>query len=109
LAETKVVEVPTTIASAKQSAEESKQTKGAAEAATPDASQIFQQKKLDERSERMFREQWERGLRAFEEGNYKQAVHFLSIAAAIHPENQEIREKLREARERKRQQDEASR
>jgi hypothetical protein len=109
LAETKVVEVPTTIASAKQSAEEGKQPKEAAEAATPDASQTFQQKKLDERSERMFREQWERGLRAFEEGNYKQAVHFLSIAAAIHPENQEVREKLREARERKRQQDEASR
>ncbi len=65
------------------------------------------QKVLDERSERMFRDQYERGLKAFEAKNYKQAVYYLSIAAAIHPENPEVREKLRQAREFKRRQESA--
>lgn len=63
------------------------------------------QEKLDPQAERMFREQYERGLRALEEQNFKQAVHFLSIAAAIRPSHAEVREKLRLARERKRQQE----
>jgi hypothetical protein len=57
---------------------------------------------LDERSERMFREQYERGMRAMTDKNWKQAVHFLSIAAAIHPDSTEVRGKLREARDAKR-------
>ncbi|GIX45774.1 MAG: hypothetical protein KatS3mg130_2182 [Candidatus Sumerlaea sp.] len=59
----------------------------------------------DDYTEKIFREQFERGIRAMEEGNYKQAVHFLSIAAAINPEHEEVRAKLREAREAKRRQE----
>jgi hypothetical protein len=50
----------------------------------------------------MFREQYERGMRAMTDKNWKQAVHFLSIAAAIHPDSTEVRGKLREARDAKR-------
>jgi len=60
---------------------------------------------LDERSEKMFREQFDRAMKAFGEKNWKQAVHYLSIAAAIHPENTDVREKLREARDQKRKQE----
>jgi len=109
VAETKIVEI---VPSAAKKAEPPAQEKAGAPQATaasstPAAEEPSQtpQRVLDERSERMFSEQLERGLRAFREGNYRQAVHFLSIAAAIHPENQEVREKLRAARERKRQQD----
>lgn len=57
---------------------------------------------LDERSERMFREQYDRGMKAYNDKNWKQAVHYLSIASAIHPDNEDVRSKLREAREMKR-------
>ncbi len=111
LAETKAIELPTAFSQPasqpagvaapeeKETIASPKTTDKAAESAQPAA----EGKKLDERSERMFLEQYQRGLRAFEEQNYKQAVHFLSIAAAIHPDNQEVREKLRLAREKKRQ------
>ncbi|MCX7624743.1 MAG: hypothetical protein N2Z21_00795 [Candidatus Sumerlaeaceae bacterium] len=103
LAETKAIELPTTFTQPPPP-----EPPVPSEPSVPVSSEDIQpsdQQKLDERSERMFREQLERGLRAFQEQNYKQAVHFLSIAAAIHPENQEVREKLRLARERKRQQE----
>lgn len=57
---------------------------------------------LDERSERMFREQYERARKAVHDKNWRQAVHYLSIAAAIHPENEEVREQLKQARNEKR-------
>ncbi len=56
---------------------------------------------LDERSERMFREQVDKGLKAVAERDWKQAVHYLSIAAAIHPDNDEVRTQLRAARDEK--------
>lgn len=58
--------------------------------------------KLDERSERMFREQYDLGTTAFDAGQWKEAVHYLSVAAAIHPDHEDVRAKLREAREKKR-------
>lgn len=114
LAETKAIELPTTFGqlSASESVPSplpSSDVAPSANAAPSEDVQFSAQQRVDERSERMFREQLERGLRAFEEQNYKQAVHFLSIAAAIHPENQEVREKLRAARERKRQQESSGR
>lgn len=62
----------------------------------------------DERSERMFMEQRAHGLQAFDQKNWKQAVHYLSIAAAIHPEDDELRVRLREAREQKRREEAGS-
>jgi hypothetical protein len=62
-------------------------------------------KNVDERSERMFRDQCARAKEAMSKRNFKQAVHYLSIAAAIHPEDEEVRRLLREAREAKRKQE----
>ena len=62
-------------------------------------------KNVDERGERMFRDQCARAKEAMAKKNYKQAVHYLSIAAAIHPEDEEVRRLLREAREAKRKQE----
>lgn len=59
----------------------------------------------DERSERMFRDQYQKGSQAYQNRNWKQAVHYLSIAAAIHPENDEVRGLLRDAREQKRREE----
>ncbi|MGC8740164.1 MAG: hypothetical protein ACP5UB_01760 [Candidatus Sumerlaeaceae bacterium] len=105
LAETKIIELPTSISQpAASQQEKAPSTPPPREQLTTETSPTGKPKELDERSERMFQEQYQRGLRALEEQNYKQAVHFLSIAAAIHPENEEVRQKLRLAREKKRQQ-----
>ena len=50
----------------------------------------------------MFREQMDRAHKAVREKNWRQAVHYLSIAAAIHPDNADVREQLRVARAEKR-------
>ena len=55
----------------------------------------------DERSEKMFREQLDKGLKAVGERDWRQAVHYLSIAAAIHPEDESVRAHLRSARDEK--------
>ncbi len=55
----------------------------------------------DERSEKMFREQLDKGLKAVGERDWRQAVHYLSIAAAIHPEDEAVRTHLRNARDEK--------
>jgi hypothetical protein len=60
---------------------------------------------IDERSEKMFKEQYERAQRAVKEKNWRQAVHYLSIAAAIHPDNEQVREQLKTARAEKRKQE----
>lgn|GEM_PF-6518946 len=55
----------------------------------------------DERSEKMFREQLDKGLKAVGDRDWRQAVHYLSIAAAIHPEDEAVRNHLRNARDEK--------
>ncbi|MGI8908899.1 MAG: hypothetical protein ACR2IE_20695 [Candidatus Sumerlaeaceae bacterium] len=60
---------------------------------------------LDERSEKMFREQYDRAQKAMNDRNWRQAVHYLSIAAAIHPDNEQVRDQLKEARAEKRKQE----
>ena len=55
----------------------------------------------DERSEKMFREQLDKGLKAVGDRDWRQAVHYLSIAAAIHPEDEAVRTHLRGARDEK--------
>jgi hypothetical protein len=62
---------------------------------------------LDERSERMFREQMDKARQAVGDKNWRQAVHFLSIASALHPENEEARQMLKEARTEKRKAEES--
>ncbi len=52
--------------------------------------------------ENLFQMEREKGLKAFEEQDWKQAVHFLSVAASLHPNDQELAEKLREARKQRR-------
>jgi len=62
---------------------------------------------LDERSERMFLDQMEKARTAYNEKNWRQAVHFLSIASALHPEHEEARQMLKEARAEKRKAEES--
>lgn len=62
---------------------------------------------LDERSERMFREQMDKARTAYNDQNWRQAVHFLSIASALHPENEEAKQMLKEARAEKRKAEES--
>jgi hypothetical protein len=57
--------------------------------------------------ESLFQMEREKGLKAFEEQDWKQAVHFLSVAASLHPDDQELAEKLREARKQRRSAPEA--
>jgi hypothetical protein len=58
---------------------------------------------VDARSERMFQEQLSKAVRANAAKDWKGAVHALSIAAAIHPENEQVMADLKIAREKKRQ------
>jgi hypothetical protein len=62
---------------------------------------------LDERTERMFHDQMEKARAAMAEKNWRQAVHVLSIASALHPENEEAKQMLREARTEKRKSEES--
>lgn len=89
-------------------------TLGAMQAESPDepqapaASAVTESSEsLDERSERMFREQMDKARKAYDEKNWRQAVHFLSIASALHPENDEARQMLKEARTEKRKAEES--
>lgn len=61
---------------------------------------------LDERTERMFADQMTKARAAVAAQDWRQAVHVLSIASALHPENEEARQMLREAREQKRKAEE---
>ncbi len=63
---------------------------------------------LDERTERMFADQMTKARAAVAAQDWRQAVHVLSIASALHPENEEARQMLREAREEKRKAEEGS-
>jgi len=52
--------------------------------------------------EALFNEDRRKGLEAFDAADWKQAVHFLSVAASIHPEDKEVCQKLQEARKQRR-------
>ena len=62
---------------------------------------------LDERTERMFAAQMEKARQAVNEKNWRQAVHVLSIASALHPENEEAKQMLKDARAEKRKAEES--
>lgn len=50
----------------------------------------------------LYRDDRRKGLEAFESGDWKQAVHFLSVAASLHPEDKEVCQRLQEARKQRR-------
>ncbi len=62
---------------------------------------------LDDRTERMFNDQMEKARRAVSEKNWRQAVHVLSIASALHPEHEEAKQMLKDARAEKRKSEES--
>ena len=51
--------------------------------------------------EDLFEQEYHQGLADFEAGQWGGAVHHLSIAAALRPESHEVKERLREARRRR--------
>jgi hypothetical protein len=53
---------------------------------------------LEERNEALFRDQYRKGCKAYEEGDWKKAVHFFTVASALKPNMQEVKERLRIAK-----------
>lgn len=78
-----------------------------AEAAPNDEAPALSTESLDDRTERMFGDQMEKARRAVAEKNWRQAVHVLSIASALHPENEEAKQMLKDARAEKRKSEES--
>ncbi|HOR26552.1 MAG TPA: hypothetical protein PLG73_00865, partial [Candidatus Sumerlaeota bacterium] len=56
-------------------------------------------------AEELFQQECRKGLEEFRQARWSEAVHHLSIAAALRPEAQEVKEKLRIARRNKKQQE----
>ncbi|OQB23088.1 MAG: hypothetical protein BWY12_00264 [candidate division BRC1 bacterium ADurb.Bin183] len=59
-------------------------------------------KKIEERNEALFANQLKKGTEAFEKGDWKKAVHYLSVAAAIRPDAEDLKNMLATARQNKR-------
>jgi len=59
-------------------------------------------KKIEERNEVLFTDQYKKGCEAFENGDWKKAVHYLTVASAIKPDVKELKDMLTEARKKKR-------
>ncbi len=59
-------------------------------------------KKIEERSEALFNEEFKKGREAFEKGDWKKAVHYLTVASAIKPREPEVKKMLTIARKEKR-------
>lgn len=55
--------------------------------------------KTKDRNELLFNEQFKKGIASFNKKDWKKAVHYLTIAAAIKPNDTELKDKLRIARE----------
>jgi DNA polymerase III delta prime subunit len=55
----------------------------------------------------MFSDQLDKARAAVAEKNWRQAVHFLSIASALHPEHEEAKQMLKDARAEKRKSEES--
>jgi hypothetical protein len=52
--------------------------------------------------EALYQSQRQKGLAAFAAGDLKHAIHFLSVAASLRPDDQEVIQKLQEARRQRR-------
>ncbi len=55
--------------------------------------------KTADRNELLFNEQFKKGMTAFNKKDWKRAVHYLTIAAAIKPNDPDLKDKLNTARE----------
>lgn len=91
-------------------------TLGAMQAQDPDAAEappaaaaadVGTGETLDERTERMFSDQMKKAHQAMESKDWRQAVHVLSIASALQPDNEEAKQMLRDARAEKRKAEES--
>ena len=60
--------------------------------------------KIEQRQERLFEDQYTRGCEAMESGDWKKAIHYLTIALALRPDHQETKEKLQLARQKRHEQ-----
>lgn len=78
-----------------------------APAAASDEVPVQSSESLDDRTERMFSDQMDKARRAVSEKNWRQAVHVLSIASALHPENEEAKQMLKDSRAEKRKSEES--
>mgnify|MGYP006283403065 CR=1 FL=1 len=59
-------------------------------------------KKIEERNEALFSDQYKKGKEAFDNENWKKAVHYLTVASALKPDVKEIKDMLSRARREKR-------
>ncbi len=57
--------------------------------------------KIEQRQERLFQDQYSRGCKSIENGDYKKAIHYLTIALALRPEHSDTKEKLQTARQKR--------
>jgi hypothetical protein len=60
-------------------------------------------KSLEERTETHFQDQYQKGCVAFEQGDWKDAVRYLTVASALKPNIREVEERLRIAEAKHRQ------
>jgi len=59
-------------------------------------------RKVQDRNEILFNDQFRRGKEAFEKRDWKKAVHYLTVASAVRPDNKELKDMLAIARQEKR-------
>jgi hypothetical protein len=55
-----------------------------------------------DRNESLFQEQFQKGRKAFEQGDWKKAVYYLTVASAIKPDASDLKDMLTIARDKKR-------
>lgn len=65
---------------------------------------IEQPEKIEQRQERLFEDQYARGCEALEKGDWKKAIHYLTIALALRPDHQDTKAKLHLARQKRHEQ-----
>ena len=57
--------------------------------------------RVKHRQEALFQDQYKRGCTAIENGDWKKAIHYLTIAHALRPDDQETKNKLQTARQKR--------
>ena len=54
---------------------------------------------MEERSEALFRDQYKKARDAFAQKDWQKAIHYFSVAVALRPNDKQVKENLRIARE----------
>lgn len=60
---------------------------------------------MEERSEALFRDQYKKARDAFAQKNWQKAIHYFSVAVALRPNDKQVKENLRIARENRKKQE----